>query len=68
MNPVLVLAPIDGMELKGFAGKTTAERFGCEPVEVSPAHHVKAGVPVPNPNFDPNAKTPAQPRKKGKEP
>ena len=44
-NPALVLAPIEGAELKGFESKTTAERFGCEPTEISPVHHVKAGLP-----------------------
>jgi acetyl esterase/lipase len=44
-NPALLLAPIDGGELKGFESKTTAERFGCEPTEISPIHHVKSGVP-----------------------
>lgn len=44
-NPALVLAPIEGAELKGFESKATAERFGCEPSEISPIHHVKAGLP-----------------------
>jgi len=44
-NPALVLAPIEGAELKGFESKASAERFGCEPAEISPVHHVKAGVP-----------------------
>lgn len=44
-NPALVLAPIDGAESKGFEKVMTSERFGCEPAEISPAHHVKAGAP-----------------------
>jgi acetyl esterase/lipase len=44
-NPALVLAPVEGAELKGFESKATAERFGCEPTEISPAHHVKTGLP-----------------------
>ena len=44
-NPALVLAPLAGVDLKGFAAKTSAERFGCEPEAISPVHHVQAGVP-----------------------
>ncbi len=44
-NPALVLAPAEGADLKGFLEKVTAERFGCEPTEISPLHHVKAGTP-----------------------
>jgi acetyl esterase len=44
-NPALVLAPIEGLESKGFEAKATAERFGCEPREISPVHHVRAGLP-----------------------
>ena len=44
-NPALVLAPMEGADLKGFLEKVTADRFGCEPREISPAHHVKAGAP-----------------------
>jgi len=44
-NPALVLAPMAGAELKGFESRATAERFGCEPAEISPASHVKAGLP-----------------------
>jgi len=44
-NPALVLAPIEGAEMKGFLAQVTADRFGCEPEEISPAHHVKAGAP-----------------------
>jgi acetyl esterase len=44
-NPALVLAPAEGADLSGFLSKATAERFGCEPVEISPLHHVKAGLP-----------------------
>lgn len=44
-NPALVLAPIEGMNAKGFEEKMSAERFGCEPKEISPIHHVRAGLP-----------------------
>lgn len=44
-NPALVLAPIEGADMKGFLAQVSADRFGCEPEEISPAHHVKAGAP-----------------------
>ncbi len=44
-NPALVLAPVEGYDSQGFESRVTADRFGCEPVEISPAHHVKAGLP-----------------------
>ncbi len=44
-NPALVLAPIEGMDAKGFEAKMSAERFGCEPREISPFHNVRAGLP-----------------------
>ena len=44
-NPALVLAPIAGMDLKGFESKVSSERFGCEPEAISPIHHVHAGLP-----------------------
>lgn len=44
-NPALVLAPIEGVDLSGFVEKSTAERFGCEPVAISPAHHIVKGTP-----------------------
>lgn len=44
-NPALVLAPMEGADLKGFESRASAERFGCEPVQISPAAHVKAGLP-----------------------
>ncbi len=43
-NPALVLAPFAGLEMKGFEARASAERFGCEPPEISPIHHVRAGV------------------------
>lgn len=43
-NPALVLAPVEGVDSKGFEARATAERFGCEPKEISPIHHVKAGI------------------------
>jgi acetyl esterase/lipase len=44
-NPALVLAPIEGVESKGFEARATADRFGCEPREISPIHHVRPGLP-----------------------
>jgi acetyl esterase len=44
-NPALVLAPLDGKALEGFGSKTSAERFGTEPENISPAHHVGGGAP-----------------------
>lgn len=44
-NPALVLAPVAGMELKGFESKTSADRFGCEPTAISPIHNVRAQLP-----------------------
>ncbi len=44
-NPALVLAPVEGFDSQGFESRATADRFGCAPQEISPAHHVKAGVP-----------------------
>ena len=44
-NPALVLAPLDGLDLQGFESRVGAERMGTEPRQLSPAHHVKAGVP-----------------------
>ena len=46
-NPALVLAPIEGVDLSGFLANATAERLGCPPHDISPAHHVrKGGVPT----------------------
>lgn len=44
-NPALVLAPVDGTDLGGFLSQATADRFGCDPVAISPGHHVRAGLP-----------------------
>jgi len=45
-NPALVLAPIDGRPpLSAETMKTLAERMGVDPQELSPFHHVAAGVP-----------------------
>ena len=44
-NPALVLAPAEGADLGDFLSKASAERFGCEPVEISPLHHIKTGLP-----------------------
>jgi len=44
-NPATVLAPFPGLDLKGFGVGLSKERFGCEPEEISPLHHVKKGTP-----------------------
>lgn len=44
-NPALVLAPLEGMDAAGFGARVGSERLGTEPRELSPGHHVKAGVP-----------------------
>lgn len=44
-NPALVMAPLEGLDLKGFASRSSAERYGCEPEAISPVHHVHAGLP-----------------------
>ncbi len=40
-NPGLILAPFEGADLKGFLAPAAAERFGCEPEEISPIHHIR---------------------------
>ncbi len=44
-NPGTVMAPFPGLELKGFGAGLDQARFGCEPTEISPIHHVKKGLP-----------------------
>lgn len=44
-NPALVLASYEGVDLSKFGERVSAERFGCEPREISPVHHVKRGAP-----------------------
>jgi acetyl esterase/lipase len=44
-NPVLVLAPLDGLTFGRLASKLTAERLGIDPEKISPAHHVRPGDP-----------------------
>ncbi|MEO6244245.1 MAG: alpha/beta hydrolase [Opitutaceae bacterium] len=44
-NPALVLAPMPGLDLKGFGTDLGAARLGAEPAALSPAHHVKRGAP-----------------------
>jgi len=45
-NPALALAPINGkLPLRPDKMRTLPERVGVEPKELSPYHHVKAGVP-----------------------
>jgi acetyl esterase len=44
-NPVLVLAPLEGLNLEGFAARVNPERMGVEPQKLSPAHHIRPGAP-----------------------
>jgi acetyl esterase len=44
-NPALVLAPLDGLDTKEFESRVGAERMGTDPRNLSPAHHVKRGLP-----------------------
>lgn len=44
-NPATVLAPFPGLDLKGFGAGLDKARFGCEPTEISPLHHVTKGTP-----------------------
>ncbi len=44
-NPGTVMAPFPGLELKGFGAGLDKARFGCEPTEISPLHHVAKGAP-----------------------
>lgn len=44
-NPGTVMAPFPGLELKGFGAGLDKAKFGCEPTEISPLHHVRKGLP-----------------------
>ncbi len=44
-NPALVLASLDGLDTKEFESRVGAERMGTDPRNLSPAHHVKRGLP-----------------------
>jgi len=44
-NPGTVMAPFPGLDLKGFGAGLDKAKFGCEPTEISPIHHVKKGLP-----------------------
>lgn len=44
-NPALVLAPMEGLDLKGFGTQVPESRLGTDPKNISPAHHVKKGTP-----------------------
>jgi acetyl esterase len=44
-NPGTVMAPFPGLDLKGFGAGLDKAKFGCEPEEISPLHHVKKGTP-----------------------
>jgi len=37
-NPALVLAPIEGLDLEKFLAQVSDDRWGCDAVEISPAH------------------------------
>jgi acetyl esterase/lipase len=44
-NPGLVLAELPGLDLKGFGTRVPEERLGAAPRALSPAHHVRPGLP-----------------------
>jgi acetyl esterase len=47
-NPAVVLSPLPGLPVPNEAGQkllTLKERLGAEPESMSPAHHVRAGLP-----------------------
>jgi len=44
-NPALVLAPLEGLDLKEFGDRVPEERMGAAPRRLSPAHHVTRGTP-----------------------
>lgn len=44
-NPALVLAPMEGVDLRGFGVNLSQERLGAQAKDLSPAHHIKAGTP-----------------------
>jgi acetyl esterase/lipase len=43
-NPGTVMAPFPGLDLRGFGAGLDKDKFGCEPTEISPLHHVKKGT------------------------
>jgi acetyl esterase/lipase len=44
-NPALVLAPYEALNNEKLTDAAFAERLGCKPEEISPIHHVHAGLP-----------------------
>jgi acetyl esterase/lipase len=44
-NPALVLAPIEGSEIDAGRVLSMKERFGVDPQQVSPYHHIRKGAP-----------------------
>jgi acetyl esterase len=44
-NPALVLAPVKGQDFGKLGDRVNAARMGIEPEQISPIHHVHAGVP-----------------------
>jgi acetyl esterase/lipase len=44
-NPALVLAPLEGLKLEAVESRVDSERMGTNPRNLSPAHHVKPGLP-----------------------
>jgi len=44
-NPALVLAPMEGHDVESSGARLTADRMGTDPKNLSPAHHVKPGMP-----------------------
>ena len=44
-NPAVVLAPFDGVEIDEAKQSDLASRTGVPPVQISPIHHVRSGLP-----------------------
>jgi acetyl esterase/lipase len=44
-NPALVMAPAEGYAPPRFDEKAFRDRFGCDPREISPIHHVSSMTP-----------------------
>ena len=44
-NPALMLAPVDGVQTNNKRLETLESRTGIEPKQISPIHHIRAGLP-----------------------
>lgn len=44
-NPVVMVAPLEGVDFKGFSVGFGPERLGAERTALSPIHHVERGAP-----------------------